>query len=210
MYSVFKKGNFVMTNPIFNPQPNYSGVTIQITNPAVYTGQGNSGTPFVSGGYLGADKCNCNCIGTNSQGYISYPQGSYAGQKVQQGQLVGYVGHTGNAKGDHLHYMVTKPNRYDWWNAQDSTVNPLPFATSSIFEGGANTSGTDSIIDNNNFAKTIGVSKLHANNIGGIAAPIVNSIGDLKNTIIKLSEQTSRNQKIMDALVNRTMESPTV
>ena len=88
MYSVFKKGNFVMTNPIFNPQPNYSGVTIQITNPAVYTGQGNSGTPFVSGGYLGADKCNCNCIGTNSQGYISYPQGSYAGQKVQQGETI--------------------------------------------------------------------------------------------------------------------------
>ena len=29
-----------MTNPIFNPQPNnYSGVTIQITNPAVYAGQ---------------------------------------------------------------------------------------------------------------------------------------------------------------------------
>ena len=27
-----------MTNPIINPQPNYSGVTIQISNPAVYTG----------------------------------------------------------------------------------------------------------------------------------------------------------------------------
>ena len=77
-----------MTNPIFNPQPNYSGVTIQITNPAVYTGQGNSGTPFVSGGCLGADKCNCNCVSTNTQGYISYPQGSYAGQKVQQVEAV--------------------------------------------------------------------------------------------------------------------------
>ena len=30
-----KEGKF-MTNPIFNPQPNYSGVTIQIANPAVY------------------------------------------------------------------------------------------------------------------------------------------------------------------------------
>ncbi len=27
-----------MTNPMFNPQPNYSGVTIQIANPAVYAG----------------------------------------------------------------------------------------------------------------------------------------------------------------------------
>ena len=28
-----------MTNPMFNPQPNYSGVTIQISNPAVNVGQ---------------------------------------------------------------------------------------------------------------------------------------------------------------------------
>ena len=28
-----------MPNPMINPQPNYSGVTIQITNPAVYAGQ---------------------------------------------------------------------------------------------------------------------------------------------------------------------------
>ncbi len=34
-YIVCKKGAFVMTNPIFNPQPNYSGVTIQIANPSV-------------------------------------------------------------------------------------------------------------------------------------------------------------------------------
>ena len=34
MYSV-KKRKVVMTNPIYNPQPNYSGVTIQIANPAV-------------------------------------------------------------------------------------------------------------------------------------------------------------------------------
>ena len=27
-----------MTNPMFNPQPNYSGVTIQISNPAVNVG----------------------------------------------------------------------------------------------------------------------------------------------------------------------------
>lgn len=34
-YTVCKKGNFVMTNSFFNPQPSYSGVTIQIANPAV-------------------------------------------------------------------------------------------------------------------------------------------------------------------------------
>ncbi len=33
-----------MTNPMFNPQPNYSGVTIQIANPTVNAG-GNNGMP---------------------------------------------------------------------------------------------------------------------------------------------------------------------
>lgn len=32
-----------MTNPMINPQPNYSGVTIQIANPAVYAGAGVNG-----------------------------------------------------------------------------------------------------------------------------------------------------------------------
>lgn len=32
------KGNYVMTNPMYSSQPNYSGVTIQIANPAVYAG----------------------------------------------------------------------------------------------------------------------------------------------------------------------------
>ena len=34
-----KKVDRIMTNPMFNPQPNYSGVTIQIANPAVNVGQ---------------------------------------------------------------------------------------------------------------------------------------------------------------------------
>ena len=33
-----------MTNPMFNPQPNYSGVTIQIANPSVYAGGGGMNT----------------------------------------------------------------------------------------------------------------------------------------------------------------------
>lgn len=34
-----------MTNPMFNPQPNYSGVTIQIANPSVYAGIGGGVNP---------------------------------------------------------------------------------------------------------------------------------------------------------------------
>jgi len=52
-----------MTNPMFNPPPNYSGVTIQISNPAVYAGQGYP-SACVNGG----------CCGVNNQGYVTYPQ----------------------------------------------------------------------------------------------------------------------------------------
>lgn len=44
-----------MTNPMFSPQPNYSGVTIQIANPSVYAGANPEGIncpqrPFVNDG----------------------------------------------------------------------------------------------------------------------------------------------------------------
>ena len=68
-----------MTNPMFNPQPNYSGVTIQITNPAVYSGQcDGKAVPCVNGGQV--------CSNMNPQSaqncYINYPQASYASYPV--------------------------------------------------------------------------------------------------------------------------------
>lgn len=65
-----------MTNPMFNPQPNYSGVTIQITNPAVYTGQfdGRNIPPCVNGGYCGVN----NGLPNTQGNYINYPQASYS------------------------------------------------------------------------------------------------------------------------------------
>ena len=64
-----------MTNPMFNPQPNYSGVTIQIANPAVYAGQydGQQTPPCINGGQFGT-----NAGYPYAQGYINYPQASYA------------------------------------------------------------------------------------------------------------------------------------
>ena len=63
-----------MTNPMFNPQPNYSGVTIQIANPAVYAGQYDGKTmPCINGGC-----CGVNGNIPNNQNFINYPQASYA------------------------------------------------------------------------------------------------------------------------------------
>lgn len=181
------------------------------------------GTPLysnVTGTVLaaGKDSAGANYVGVTDDktGYTHWywhmmkPASVQAGQRVQKGELVGFVGHTGNAKGNHLHYTVTKPGRNDWWNAKESTVDPLPFATSSIFEGGIdNTTGTDSVTTPITGLATTKTIKVQNRNIGD-SNSIVSSINDLKNTIISLSAQTSRNQKIMDALVNRTMESPTV
>ena len=49
-----------MTNPMFNPQPNYSGVTIQIANPSVYA---NSSTPQIPKGRIYDAVQNPYCIG---------------------------------------------------------------------------------------------------------------------------------------------------
>ena len=60
-----------MTNPMFNPQPNYSGVTIQIANPSVNVGQPGSNAPCVNGNYCGNYQ---NGLPNYANNYATYPQ----------------------------------------------------------------------------------------------------------------------------------------
>lgn len=183
------------------------------------------GTPLysnVTGTVIGAgtmkDGTNYVAVQDDKSGYIHWyahmqkPPVVKKGQHVSQGEFVGYVGHTGMATGPHLHYSVTKPGSGMYLDA-DHAVDSLPFATASIFGGGvSSTSGTDSTkatIDMSSAFRTK-ATLLNTSKLGDVAGPIIGSISDLKQTIINLSEQTSRNQKIMDALVNRTMVSPTI
>ena len=56
-----------------------------------------------------------------------YAAGLHEGQPVKRGDLVGYVGSTGNASPDapHLHFAVFKLGRErQWWNGEP--VNPYP------------------------------------------------------------------------------------
>lgn len=75
-----------MTNPIYNPQPNYSGVTIQISNPAVNVSNDGRNVPCVNYGNCGAYQNglpgpqNNNCITTpvTNPGYPNaYPAQYY-------------------------------------------------------------------------------------------------------------------------------------
>ena len=58
-----------MTNPIFNPQPNYSGVTIQISNPAVNVSQPRCSVPYEE--YTGRAQNRMSAYAQN--GYSSVP-----------------------------------------------------------------------------------------------------------------------------------------
>ena len=57
----------------------------------------------------------------------SYAPGIHEGQQVKRGQLLGRVGHTGNASpdGPHLHFAINQMQQGDrWWNG--SPINPYP------------------------------------------------------------------------------------
>lgn len=140
------------------------------------------------------------------------------GTTINRGQFVGYSGKTGKVTGPHLHYTVLRPGedaRRNYW-VLSNTVDPGPFVSSSIFNGDAS-----SVISNANKAsftangvatdilgKNSSIVKLES--VGGISGPIVNSISDLKQTIIDLSNKTDRNEKILNMLTNKPIESPVV
>ena len=58
---------------------------------------------------------------------LSYAPGLAEGQRMQRGQLIGRVGHTGNANpaGAHLHFAIFRMNPGErWW--QGTPINPYP------------------------------------------------------------------------------------
>lgn len=62
------------------------------------------------------------------------------GQRVSRGDVIGYVGTSGNAPPDtpHLHFaiMMLTPTR-EWWKG--SPVDPYPYLTSAATQGGSTT-----------------------------------------------------------------------
>jgi peptidoglycan LD-endopeptidase LytH len=65
-----------------------------------------------------------------------YAEGLAEGQTLRRGDLVGYVGSTGNASPDapHLHFAIFRlgPER-QWWKG--TPVNPYPFLNAATIAG---------------------------------------------------------------------------
>jgi peptidoglycan LD-endopeptidase LytH len=73
----------------------------------------------------------------------SYAPGISEGMRVRQGQLLGYVGSTGNASPDapHLHFQVLRVDRSrrDWWNGP--AVDVREFLAIAGVRAGSHTGG---------------------------------------------------------------------
>ena len=101
-----------MTNPMFNPQPNYSGVTIQIANPAVnvgptgqqrcscfYPGQTYSTNPMIYG------TNNSQYPSTNTSASIQQPLIGYTNNLPQQKDYENLEGTNNYQKGTGVNYI---------------------------------------------------------------------------------------------------------
>jgi murein DD-endopeptidase MepM/ murein hydrolase activator NlpD len=66
----------------------------------------------------------------------AYAPGLAEGQKVQRGQLIGKVGHTGDASasGPHLHFAINRMGPGEkWWNG--TPINPYPLLAGKPVSG---------------------------------------------------------------------------
>ena len=65
-----------------------------------------------------------------------YAPGLKEGQKVERGQVIGYVGSTGNAnpEGPHLHFAINRMEPGDDWHGGES-INPYPLLAGERVSG---------------------------------------------------------------------------
>lgn len=108
-----------MTNPMINPQPNYSGVTIQISNPAVNVGSGVNGAPY------GVNQQPQAYGITNGCGYNNYLQQPPVGQNIPQEQA--YATNP-NQYGSYPPQYYLNNYNYQYNNPNEKQAQPQPQA----------------------------------------------------------------------------------
>ena len=110
------------TNPVTGIYKSHDGVDVNSAyGTAIWSAAG--GTVVTAGWYGGYGNCVMVNHGngyTTLYGHMSSIAVS-SGQSVSQGQVLGYVGSTGNSTGPHLHFEVRA-------SSSGATINPLAFS----------------------------------------------------------------------------------
>lgn len=155
----------------------------------------------------------------NRYGHLSaFAPGLTSGTEVRRGQLIGYVGSTGNSTGPHLHFQVNKTN-----NERDD-INPWPYVMMEIFGGkgslgvsnvsmsGYNSSTSGSMLPKVTTARFInGASAITStgggeSNVGG-ADKVVNSVDGGFNRLIAYLDNISKRQDEQQILLEAFSKS---
>ena len=139
-----------MTNPMFNPQPNYSGVTIQIANPAVYAGTcDGKNLPYICGGGVN-NGVNSGVNGAYNQvPYSQYPAGVNYQNTAQPGISAGDSDYANNVTNpiQNNKYPNSYPaqyylNNYNYGITGDGNTVTDAIKYSDKFNDGKNVSST--------------------------------------------------------------------
>ena len=223
-----------MTNPMFNPQPNYSGVTIQIANPAVNVGDcsancgyGNN-IPQVQSGYIQSGNINGvsnSAINryTNSpipqNNYITYPQGSYSiapdnVQGIQDGNQIEREIPSGSEQYNMTNSAQNIPNAYP----AQYYLNNYNYGPNTSDANRTGINGIDTQRQNDNYTTVANRNITDTQTIGNNAHDVSsyrvyadkpdvydNDLTRSKNIIGELDERVAEEQK--DALTDEYIKS---
>ena len=184
----------------------------------------NSGKIY-SASYSGTGFGNSIKIATDSGVYNRYGHmtrfalGIRNGMKVRRGQLIGYVGSTGNSTGPHLHFQVDKSA-----NDRDD-INPWPYVMMEMFGGKGALGVSDVSVSGSNSATSAtstlpkvttarfinGASAITStgggeSNVGG-ADRVVNSVDGGFNRLIAYLDNISKRQDEQQILLEAFSKS---
>lgn len=184
----------------------------------------NSGKIY-SASYSGTGFGNSIKIATDSGVYNRYGHmtrfalGIRNGMKVRRGQLIGYVGSTGNSTGPHLHFQVDKSA-----NDRDD-INPWPYVMMEMFGGKGALGVSDVSVSGSNSATSAtstlpkvttarfinGASAITStgggeSNVGG-ADRVVNSVDGGFNRLIAYLDNISKRQDEQQILIEAFSKS---